>query len=142
MQHSAAVRGDTLTNRAATVAARDNIRQLGQARVLARAMDSSFRVPGTPIRFGWDSLLGLIPGVGDAVTALAGGWILHAAHQAGVPKAVLARMVGNIAVDLTLGAVPLVGDLFDIYWKSNIRNVRLLERHLQWAAELTPSQGD
>jgi hypothetical protein len=98
-------------------------------------MDSSFSVPGTPVRFGLDSALGLIPGVGDISTAAISGWILFQAHQTGLPKRRLARMMANIAVDLTIGAVPLVGDLFDIYWKTNLRNARMLEEHLKKNAD-------
>ncbi|QEG41392.1 hypothetical protein UC8_34130 [Roseimaritima ulvae] len=87
-------------------------------------------VPGTPIRFGLDSAIGLIPGVGDLSTAAVSGWVLHQAHRAGVPKRMLARMVANIAVDLTIGAIPVAGDLFDVYWKSNQRNAKMLEQHL------------
>ncbi len=94
-------------------------------------MDTSFSIPGTPIRFGWDSLLGLIPGVGDVVTAATGGWIIREAHQSGAPSGVMAKMIGNVAVDMVVGVVPLLGDLFDLYWKANVRNARLLEKHLQ-----------
>lgn len=99
-------------------------------RLLARWMDSAFTVPGTNIRFGLDSLIGLIPGAGDTVTSLVSLYILSAAHRQGASKATLLRMGFNVAVDLIVGAIPLLGDLFDVYFKSNQRNVALLERRL------------
>lgn len=99
-------------------------------RLLARWMDSVFTVPGTNIRFGLDSLIGLIPGAGDTVTSLVSLYILSAAHRNGASKATLLRMGFNVAVDLVVGAIPLLGDLFDVYFKSNQRNVALLERRL------------
>lgn len=118
------------TNRASSIPTSDADR-LKRVEQLARWMDSSFRIPGTPIRFGWDSLIGLIPGVGDAVSAATGTWILHEAYQAGISKPAMLRMLGNIAVDVTVGAIPLVGDAFDVYWKSNLRNAKILEKHLR-----------
>ena len=97
----------------------------------ARWMDSSFRIPLTPIKFGWDSVLGVVPGVGDVLTAVMGGWILREAYAAGVSKRTMARMMGNLAVDVTAGSVPVVGDVFDVFWKSNLRNAKLLEKHLR-----------
>ncbi len=93
-------------------------------------MDSSFKVPGTPIKFGWDSIVGLVPGVGDLVSVATGAWLLREAYGAGVTRGTLVKMVGNIAVDATVGTVPLVGDVFDVFWKANLRNARLLEKHL------------
>lgn len=96
---------------------------------IARLMDSIFEVPGTRIRFGFDSLVGLGPGIGDAMTSLVSLYILSAAYRHGVSKATLARMAANIGVDFALGAVPFVGDAFDVVWKSNSKNVALLKRH-------------
>ncbi|PAY18043.1 hypothetical protein CKO51_18795 [Rhodopirellula sp. SM50] len=97
---------------------------------IAKLMDSSMSIPGTSIRFGLDSALGLIPGVGDIGTAAVSSWILLQARRSGMPKRRLARMAANIVIDLAVGAVPIAGDLFDVYWKSNLRNARLLEDHL------------
>jgi hypothetical protein len=102
---------------------------LGHLRALARVQDELFRVPGTRIRFGLDALAGLVPGLGDAVTGSVAAYSLFAATRMGAPPSVIARMAGNIALDLLLGTVPLLGDLFDVGWKANTRNVRLLERH-------------
>jgi hypothetical protein len=111
----------------------------GQAdlNILADWLDAKFRVPGLGIRFGIDALLGLLPGVGDAASALASLYILSAASRAGVSRATVARMGLNIGLDAVVGAIPLLGDLFDVYWKANQRNVALLQRHLQAAPEQT-----
>ena len=98
--------------------------------LLAWWLDSRFRIPGTRIRFGLDSLLGLVPGVGDAATTLPAAWMLYRAHQLGVPRSMLARMGWNVVMDLALGSIPVVGDLFDIGFKANRRNVELLRQHL------------
>lgn len=105
--------------------------QVVRARTLARLLDEAVRVPGTPVRFGLDPLLGLIPGVGDLAGAALGGWVILIAAREGAPRAMLLRMLGNIAVDTALGTVPVVGDLFDVGFRANSRNVTLLERHIQ-----------
>ena len=96
---------------------------------VAHWMDSRFRLPGTGIRFGLDGLLGLLPGVGDSVTALPALYVIARARGLGAPTHVQARMVGNVALDLLIGAIPLVGDLFDFGFKANRRNVELLREH-------------
>lgn len=101
----------------------------GAAREFARVMDSAFRVPGTRFRFGLDPVLGLVPGLGDAIGGGFGFYLLVQAFRAGVPPVVMIRMFANIAADLLFGAVPLLGDLFDAAFKANMRNLRLLERH-------------
>jgi len=99
--------------------------------LLARLMDSVFHVPGLGIRFGLDALIGLIPGLGDIATSLVSLYILKASSRLGVPRVMLARMALNIAIDCLLGSLPIVGDLFDIWWKANQKNVGMLQRHLQ-----------
>ena len=94
---------------------------------LARLLDSQFRIPGTGIRFGVDGIIGLIPGAGDTVTAAMAGYIIFEAWRMGVSKVTIGRMLGNVVIDLVIGAIPLIGDLFDIGFKANIRNVRVLE---------------
>ena len=106
-------------------------RALERLQRFADLQDSRFRVPGTGIRFGWDALIGLVPGVGDAATGLAAAWIVAEAARLGASKGVLARMALNVAVDILLGAVPLVGDVADVAWKANRRNLDLLRRHLE-----------
>ncbi len=103
--------------------------ELDRLERLAAQMDSAFRIPLTRIRVGWDSILGLIPGIGDAAALAPAGYILYRAHQRGTPKPVLARMAGNVALDVAVGAIPVVGDLFDVGFKANRRNVALLRKH-------------
>lgn len=97
--------------------------------LLAKWMDSVFKIPGLGIRFGLDSLIGLIPGLGDTATSVVSLYILNAASRYGASRATIARMAANIAIEYVIGSIPLVGDLFDVYWKSNKRNVELLRRH-------------
>lgn len=93
-------------------------------------MDSALPVPGTRWRVGLDSLVGLIPGIGDAAGFAVSGYALLEARRLGAPTSLLLRMALNIAVDALVGAVPLLGDVFDAGFKANRRNLRLLERHL------------
>lgn len=93
---------------------------------LAQVLDTAFRIPGTRIRFGVDQLLGLVPGLGDAIAALIGGFIVWTAVRVGAPRLVIGRMLVNIAVDAIVGAVPLAGTVFDIAFKAHRRNARLL----------------
>ena len=95
---------------------------------LARVLDDMFQIPGTRIRFGLDALVGLIPGVGDAISGATSMLIVFAAWQRGLPRITLARMVANVAIDSLLGAMPIFGDLFDVWWKSNRMNVNILHR--------------
>jgi hypothetical protein len=102
--------------------------QVALMRRYAWLMDECIRIPGTRIRIGIDPLLGLIPGAGDAAGGLLAMTPMFMASRLGAPNSVLIRMAVNIAVDALLGAVPLLGDLFDAGWKANSRNVDLLER--------------
>lgn len=102
--------------------------RLERLRRLADRMDARFRIPGTRMRFGWDSILGLIPGVGDAAALLPGVYLIHQASRMGVRRSVLARMAANAGIDFVVGGVPLAGDIFDLFFKSNRRNLALLER--------------
>jgi hypothetical protein len=112
--------------------------------LLARLMDSVFCIPGTRIRFGLDAIIGLIPGLGDTLTSFVSIYILKVASRCGVPRVTLVRMALNIAIDYVGGIVPLMGDVFDVYWKANLKNVALLQRHLQAtpAAERRARSGD
>lgn len=103
--------------------------QLAGVRAIARLLDSAYVIPGINVRVGWDSILGLLlPGAGDVIGLVAGSYILWTANRLGVPRPVLARMAANVAADMALGAIPLVGDVADVAWKANTRNVTLLER--------------
>jgi hypothetical protein len=103
---------------------------LARARTMTRLLDSVIRVPGTRIRLGLDPLLGLIPGIGDLAGAALSGHLVLLAARLGAPRAVLMRMLANVAIDTVGGTVPVLGDLFDVGWKANTRNLALLEEHL------------
>ncbi|MCI0356766.1 MAG: DUF4112 domain-containing protein, partial [Acidobacteria bacterium] len=96
---------------------------------LATWLDEVFRVPGTSVRFGLDAVAGLVPGVGDLLTGMASVLILHAAWQRGLPRVALLRMLVNVALDTVVGSIPVAGDLFDVAWKANRRNVELLQKY-------------
>lgn len=98
-------------------------------RRLAWLLDSAIRLPGG-FRIGFDGLIGLVPGVGDLLAALLSSYIVIEAARLKAPSSVLMRMVGNIALELGIGLVPVVGDLFDFVFKANLRNVQLLETYL------------
>ncbi|MEJ7823100.1 MAG: DUF4112 domain-containing protein [Chitinophagaceae bacterium] len=106
-----------------------NQRGLKDIEKLAKLMDAQFKVPGTNIRFGLDSLIGLIPGVGDLSTFAVSGYMLWIMANNGASGFLLARMVLNILIDAIVGMVPLLGDIFDIAFKANIRNMRLMQQH-------------
>jgi hypothetical protein len=97
---------------------------------LAYWLDDRYRLPGTRFRVGLDGIVGLIPGVGDAVTSTLTAYIIYEAWRLGVPSSMLARMLANLGIDTVVGIVPVVGDLLDIGFKANRRNLRLLHRHL------------
>lgn len=101
------------------------------ARIAARVLDNAVRVPGTDIRFGLDPILGLVPGLGDVTGAAASAYTILLASRLGAPASVILRMVLNVGIDTLIGVVPMLGDLFDFGWKSNTRNVALLERYLE-----------
>lgn len=109
----------------------DHQRRLRRLQTLARVMDTALVIPGTNIRFGADAILGLIPGGGDLVGAAIGLAIVNEARRLGVPRAVMARMILNIGLDTVLGSVPLLGDVFDVYFKANRRNAQLVLEHFQ-----------
>jgi len=99
-------------------------------RALARLLDSAFKIPGTGVRIGADSIFGLIPVVGDLAGAALSGYIVLVSARLGAPPSTLLRMLINIGIDTVVGSVPLLGDMFDAGWRSNIRNVELLDSHL------------
>jgi uncharacterized protein DUF4112 len=98
-------------------------------------LDSAFVVPGTNIRFGLDAIVGLVPGIGDFVMSLVSLYIVHEARQLGAPVHLLVRMIANIAIDGVVGSAPLAGDIFDVMWRANRRNMALLHGHLRSQGE-------
>jgi hypothetical protein len=107
------------------------------ARFLADLLDQRFTIPGTSIRIGLDPIISLIPGIGDAVANIAGSAILLIGAQLGLPRIVLLRMGMNIAVNTALGLVPVFGDIASIWFRSNVKNVELLEKYA--GSETQPS---
>ena len=101
-----------------------------RVRVLAKLLDDSIGIPGTRWKIGFDPIVGLIPGIGDLIGAILSGYIILEAARADIPAVTLVRMLANVGIDTLVGAVPALGDLFDAVWKSNTKNVALLERHL------------
>jgi hypothetical protein len=97
--------------------------------MLATAFDTAFILPGTNVRFGVESLLRLVPGIGDAAASLLSCYLLYEARRLGVPRTLFARMVGNVLLEGVVGAVPVAGDAFDVFFRANRRNVALLRSH-------------
>jgi hypothetical protein len=122
---SAVIEPEVTYNSASDLAAQ----RLWVARFLAELLDQRFAIPGTSIRIGLDPILGLVPAVGDLLANLIGSAILFIAAQFNIPKVVLLRMGLNIAVNALIGAIPIFGDIFSIWFRSNVMNVQLLERY-------------
>jgi hypothetical protein len=110
----------------------DRSNALGEVRALAWLLDNSIPVPGTGgRRFGIDAIIGLVPGVGDLASGAIGLFVIWRASRMGLPRVVVARMLANAGLDFVIGAIPLVGDAFDLWFKSNTRNLELARRHLE-----------
>ncbi|CAN7531227.1 DUF4112 domain-containing protein [Rhizobium sp. LjRoot254] len=107
------------------------MRRLRRLQTVAMVLDTAIAIPGTNIRFGADSLLGLVPGAGDFAGALVGLAIVNEARRLGVPAEKMSRMIANIGLDTLVGFVPLLGDVFDMYFKSHRRNVQLILDHFE-----------
>jgi hypothetical protein len=97
---------------------------------LARLMDGSFVIPGTNFRLGLDAIIGLVPVAGDVISGAISSYLIWEARRLGAPKWLIARMMANTFLDTTLGAIPLVGDAFDILFRGNMKNMALLRRHM------------
>ena len=110
---------------------RDAVSVLRRIEMMEHLLERSFTIPGTNRKVGLDALAGLVPVVGDLVTAAMGAYIVWEASNLGLPKWKLWRMAGNIAIDTAFGAIPLVGDAFDVLFRSNTRNLRIVKRHLE-----------
>ena len=109
----------------------DHTKTLARLQRLARLMDTAWRIPFTRIRFGADSVIGLVPGAGDVIGLGISAYSLLLAHRLGAPRSLLFRMLMNSAVDAGLGTVPLLGDIFDLFFKSNTKNLKLLTDFLE-----------
>jgi hypothetical protein len=97
---------------------------------LATLLDTAFILPGTNVRFGLDAIVGLVPGIGDVITTAMSLYIVHEARQVGAPRHIILRMLANVVLDGIVGAAPVVGDAFDVLWRANRRNMRLLQNWL------------
>jgi hypothetical protein len=115
-------------------------RTLAALRKWSVLLDSAFRVPGTNVTFGLDPILGLIPGLGDLTSPLFAALLLLHAMRMRIPRVVQVRMLINAVIDVVIGLIPVVGDLFDFGWKANVRNLALLERYAHPASK--PTTGD
>jgi hypothetical protein len=105
----------------------DSLARIG---LLANLLDSAILIPGLNRRVGLDAVLGLVPGVGDAISAALASYIIWEARQLGLPRWKIARMVGNVAVDTAIGVIPFAGDVFDVFFKANQRNLRIIHDHI------------
>jgi hypothetical protein len=103
---------------------------------LATVFDTAFLLPGTNVRFGVESLFRLVPGIGDAIASMLSCYLLYEAHRLGVPRTLFARMVANVILEGTVGAIPFAGDAFDVFFRANRRNVALLRAHFARMGEL------
>jgi hypothetical protein len=108
---------------------RDREATLERLRWLATLLDTAVRLPGG-VRVGADAIIGLVPGIGDALTTVLAAYIVAEAHRLGLPRRKIVRMAANVAIDSLVGAVPIVGDIFDVAFKANIRNLAIIEEHL------------
>jgi hypothetical protein len=113
--------------------------RLDRLRRVGWLLDNSIPIPGTRFRLGIDQLIGLVPGIGDLIGGVLSLYIIFEASRMGAPRGLLARMGWNVAVDTFVGEVPILGDLFDIGFKANIRNLALLDGYLQRPAEVRRS---
>ena len=97
---------------------------------LEKLLERAFHIPGTKIPFGLDSIIGLVPVLGDLITAAMGAYMVWEARNLGMSKWQLIRMTANIGIDTAIGAIPIVGDAFDLVWRSNTKNLRIIKKHL------------
>jgi len=105
--------------------------RLARLDALAKLLDVAFIVPGTNVRYGIDGLIGLIPVIGDIITTAISLWLVREARALGAPWHLTMRMLGNVALDGVVGIVPVVGDAFDVMFRANVRNVKLLRRWME-----------
>ena len=106
----------------------DSVRRM---EMIAKLLDNSFAIPGTNQRFGIDAIIGLVPGLGDIATTLLSSYVIWEARNLGVSKFALGRMISNLAIHATVGAIPIVGDVFDAFFRVNLRNMRIVHAQLE-----------
>jgi Domain of unknown function (DUF4112) len=114
---------------------------LERLEALAKLMDSAFLVPGTNIRMGLDAIIGLVPVVGDLVSGAISSYLIWEARRLGASRWVIGRMAANTLIDTTFGVIPIVGDAFDVLFRSNMKNLALLRRHLTKKGLAGPTSG-
>jgi Domain of unknown function (DUF4112) len=117
--------------RAMTMTEAEILKSLRNLKRIARFMDAGWGIPFTRLRFGADSLIGLVPGGGDLATMLVSLYLVIKAHEMGAPKNLLLRMLGNVAIDTGIGSVPILGDIFDAMFMSNVKNMQLLTEFIK-----------
>ncbi|MFB2937231.1 DUF4112 domain-containing protein [Aerosakkonemataceae cyanobacterium BLCC-F154] len=113
-----------------TINTLERLATLNRIRKFTYLMDSAFRVPIVGFRFGLDPIIGLVPGAGDLISTAFSAYLIYLAARFRLPPQIFRQMIFNVALEAVVGTVPLVGDLFDAFYKSNIRNLALLEKHL------------
>src|SRR5262245_31731296 len=114
-----------------TYSARETAQSVARLEALARLMDGAFVLPGTNIRLGLDAIIGLVPVAGDVIAGVISSYLIWEARRLGAPRWLIARMMANTLLDTTVGAIPVVGDAFDVMFRANMKNMRLLRRHLE-----------
>jgi hypothetical protein len=114
-----------------TYSARETGRSVATLEALAKLMDGAFVVPGTNIRMGLDAVIGLVPVAGDVIAGLVSAYLIWEGRQLGAPKWLIARMMANTLIDTVVGAVPVVGDAFDVVFRANMKNMALLRRYVE-----------
>ncbi len=105
--------------------------RLRRLETVAWWLDNRWAIPGTKWRIGLDGVASLLPVAGDTLTALVSVWLVAEAHQAGAPKRLIGKMLGNVALDWAVGSIPVIGTIFDVAFKANARNMDLLKRHIE-----------
>ena len=125
-----------IQNSSTNTLSKSHVASLRQLRRISHLLDNAIPIPGTPYRIGLDPILGLIPGGGDLIGSIFAGYIVFKSAQMGVPQETLVQMAANIVFDTVAGTVPVAGDLFDVAWKANVKNIELLDAHLG-----SPEQG-
>ena len=106
------------------------LKQLQRIRKIARLLDTAIGIPGTKFRIGLDPILGLLPGGGDLISAGISAYMIYLAARLGLKNAEILKMIKNVAIETAIGSVPIAGDIFDAYFKANMRNLEILEQHL------------